>query len=138
MKKIFSQAAEMFGSDKTDKDKETETTEKDQESDPQTTPTDSADQEPPKFGPRPDTCSANFDFKTELEHLPFTINIGEAPLSREQQSCFIDLIHDYKEVFSLYDGDLRFCDTLKIVYPLLQISPCTCLIDRFLSTYNKR
>ena len=101
---IFSQAAEMFGPDKTDKDKETKTKEKEKESDPQTTPKDNADQEPPKFGPGRDTSSADFYFKTELDHLPSTINIGEAPLSREQQSRFIDLIYDYKEVFSLYDG----------------------------------
>ena len=93
---IFSQAAEMFGPDKTDKDEETKTKEKEKESDPQTTPKDNADQEPPKFGPHPDTSSADFDFKTELERLPFTINISEAPLSREQQSRFIDLIYDYK------------------------------------------
>ena len=110
---IFSQAAEMFGPDKTDKEGETKTKEKEKESDPQKTPKDSADQQPPKFGPRPDTSSADFDFKTELDRLPFTINIGEAPLSREQQSRFIDLIYDYKEVFSLYDGDLGFCDALK-------------------------
>ena len=63
---IFSQAAEMFGPDKTDKDKETETQEKEKESDPQPTSEDSANQEQPKFGPRPDTSSADFDFKMEL------------------------------------------------------------------------
>ena len=110
---IFSQAAEMFGPDKTNKDEETKIKEKEKESDPQTTPKDSADQQPPKFGPRPDTSSTDFNFKMELDCLPFTINIGEAPLSREQQSCFIDLIYDYKEVFSLYDGDLGFCDALE-------------------------
>ena len=99
----------MFGPDKIDKDKETETKEKEKESDPQPTSEDGANQEQPKFGPRPDTSSADFDFKKELERLPFTINIGEAPLSREQQSRFIDLIYDNKEVFSLYDGDLGFC-----------------------------
>ena len=52
-KEIFSQAAEMFGPDKTDKDEETRTKEKEKESDPQTTPKDSTDQEPPKFGPHP-------------------------------------------------------------------------------------
>ena len=102
---IFSRAAEMFGPDKTHKDGETKTKEKEKELDPQKTPKDSTDQQPPKFGPRPDTSSADFDFKMELDRLPFTINIGEAPLSREQQSRFIDLIYDYKEVFSLYDGD---------------------------------
>ena len=120
---IFSQAAEMLGPDKTDKDKETEPKEKEKELDPQTTPKESTDQEPPKFGPRPDTSSADFDFKTELDHLPFTINIGEAPLSKEQQICFIDLIYDYKEVFSLYDGDLGFCNALKHSIPTTMDKP---------------
>ena len=113
----------MFGPDKTDKDEETKTIEKDQELDPQTTPKENADQEPTKFGPRPDTGSIDFDFKTELECLLFTINIREAPLSREQQSCFIDLIYDYKEVFSLYDGDLGFCDALKHSIPTTMDKP---------------
>ena len=122
-KEIFSQAAEMFGPDKTDKDEETKTKEKEKESDPQTTTKDRADQEPPKFGPPPDTTSADFDFKMELDRLPFTINIGKAPLSREQQSRFIDLIYDYKEVFSLYDGDLGFCDALKHSIPTTTDKP---------------
>ena len=122
-KEIFSQAAEMFGPDKTDKDGETKTKEKEKEWDPQTTPKDSADQQQPKFGPRPDTSSADFDFKTELDRLPFTINIGKAPLSREQQSHFIDLIYDYKEVFSLYNGDLGFCDALKHSIPTTMDKP---------------
>ena len=120
---IFSQAAEMFGPDKTDKEGETKTKQKEKESDPQKTPKDSADQQPPKFGPRPDTSSADFDFKMELDRLPFTINISEAPLSREQQSRFIDLIYDYKEVFSLYDGDLGFCDALKHSIPTTTDKP---------------
>ena len=120
---IFSQAAEMFGPDKTDKDKETETKEKEKESDPQPTSEEGPNKEQPKFGPRQDTSSADFDFKSELDRLPFTINIGEAPLSREQQSCFIDLIYDYKEVFSLYDGDLGFCDALKHSIPTTTDKP---------------
>ena len=120
---IFSQAAEMFGPNKTDKGEETKTKEKEKESDPQTTPKESTDQQPPKYGPRPDTSSADFDFKTELDHLPFTINIGEAPLSREQQSCFIDLIYDNKEVFSLYDDDLGFCNALKHSIPTTTDKP---------------
>ena len=120
---IFSQAMEMFGPDKIDKEEETKTKEKEKESDPQTTPKNSTDQEPPKFGPHLDTSSADFDFKMELEHLPFTINIGEAPLSREQQSRFIDLIYDYKEVFSLYNGDLGFCDALKHSIPTTTDKP---------------
>ena len=113
----------MFGPDKTDKDEGTEPKEKEKESDPQTTPKESTDQEPPKFGPRPDTSRADFDFKTELDCLPFTINISEAPLSKEQQSRFIDLIYNYKEVFSLYDGDLGFCDSLKHSIPTTTDKP---------------
>ena len=122
-KEIFSQAAEMFRPDQINKDKETKTKEKEKESDPQTTTKDSTDQEPPKFGPCPDTTSTDFDFKTELDRLPFTINIGEAPLSREQKSHFIDLIYDYKEVFSFYDGDLGFCDALKHSIPTTTDKP---------------
>ena len=59
----------------------------------------------------------------ELDCLPFTINIGEASLSREQQSHFIDLIYDYKEVFSLYNGDLGFCDALKHSIPTTTDKP---------------
>ena len=113
----------MFGPDKTDKNGETKTKEKEKESDPQKTPKDSADQQPPKFGARPDTSSADFDFKMELDRLSFTINISEAPLSREQQSRFIDLIYDYKEVFSRYDGDLGFCDALKHSIPTTTDKP---------------
>ena len=59
----------------------------------------------------------------ELDHLPFIINIGETPLSEEQQSHFIDLIYDYKEVFSLYDGDLGFCIALKHSIPTTTDKP---------------
>ena len=120
---IFSQAVEMFGPNKLNKDGETKTKEKEKESDPQTTPKDSADQQPPKFGPRLDTSNADFDFKMELDCLPFTINISKAPLSREQQSHFIDLIYNYKEVFSLYNGDLGFCDALKHSIPTTTDKP---------------
>ena len=78
--------AEMFGPNEANKDEETKTKEKGKELDPQTKPKDNTDQEPPKFGPHPDTSSADFDFKMELDCLPFTINISEAKLSREQQS----------------------------------------------------
>ena len=67
---IFSQAVEMFGPDnptKPIKMRKQKAKGKEKELDPQTTPKDSTDQEPPKFGPRPDTSSADFDFKTELE-----------------------------------------------------------------------
>ena len=58
-----------------------------------------------------------------LKHLPFTINIGEAPLTREQQARFIDLIYEYQEVFSLFDGDLGYCDALKHSIPTTTDKP---------------
>ena len=50
-------------------------------------------EERPKFGPVPDTNSPNFDFREELEKLPFKLNIGEAPLTLEQQKRFINIIY---------------------------------------------
>ena len=77
----------------------------------------------PSFGPPPDFESDQFDFKKELERLPFTINIGEAPLTLEQQKRFIQLIYENQSVFSLYDGDLGFCDRLKHSIPTTTDKP---------------
>ena len=41
--------------------------------------------EKPLFGTRPETKSPQFNFKRELERLPFELNIGEAPFTCEQQ-----------------------------------------------------
>ena len=43
--------------------------------------------EKPSFGTRPNTKDPDFDFKKELERLPFELNIGDAPLTRDQQSA---------------------------------------------------
>ena len=83
----------------------------------------SKDEEKPSFGPPPDFESDQFDFKKELERLPFTINIGEAPLTLEQQKRFIRLIYENQSVFSLYDGDLGFCDRLKHSIPTTTDKP---------------
>ena len=123
MKKSSPKLQKCLDPTKTNKDGETKPKEKEKESDLHTTPKESADQEPPKFGSHPDTSNADFDFKMELDHLPFTINIGKASLSREQQSRFIDLIYDYKKVFSLYDGDLGFWDALKHSIPTTTDKP---------------
>ena len=37
--------------------------------------------EKPTFGARPDTKGPVFNFKKELERLPFELNIGDAPLT---------------------------------------------------------
>ena len=77
----------------------------------------SKEEEKPSFGTPPDFESDQFDFKKELESLPFTINIGEALLTLEQQKRFIRLIYENQSVFPLYDGDLGFCDRLKHSIP---------------------
>ena len=67
--------------------------------------------ERPEFGPRPDTGSTNFNFKCMIDLLPFQMNIGkEANLIWEQQSHFINVIYENKEVFLLHDEDLSYCD----------------------------
>ena len=71
----------------------------------------------PSFGTPPDFDSDQFDFKKELKRLPFLINIEEAPLNLEQQKHFIRLIYENQAVFSLYDGDLGYCDHLKHSIP---------------------
>ena len=79
--------------------------------------------EKPSFGARPNTKDPDFDFKKELERLPFELNIGDAPLTREQQARLIDVIYDHTEVFSLFDGDLGFCDVLKHSIPTTTDKP---------------
>ena len=79
--------------------------------------------EKPSFGTRPDAKNPEFDFKKELERLPFQLNIGDAPLTREQQAHLIDVIYDHTEVFSLFDGDLGFCDVLKHSIPTTTDKP---------------
>ena len=77
----------------------------------------------PKFGPHPDTSSPDFGFKAEPERLPFKLNLGEAPLSREQQARLIDIMYNSQSVFSLHDGDLGYCDKLKHSIPLTTDKP---------------
>ena len=71
----------------------------------------------PKFGKRPDTSSPDFDFQSEVNRLPFKLNLGEVELSREQEAKFIDIIYDYQSVFSLHDSDLGYCDRIKHTIP---------------------
>ena len=77
----------------------------------------------PSFGPTLDYDSPDFDFKGECERLPFPLNIGEVPLDLEQQKRFIRLIYENQEVFSLYDGDLGYCDKLKHSIPTTTNKP---------------
>ena len=79
--------------------------------------------EKPSFGIRPNTKDPDFDFKKELERLPFELNIRDTPLTREQQAHLIDVIYDHMEVFSLFDRDLGFCNVLKHSIPTTTDKP---------------
>ena len=61
----------------------------------------------PSFGPHPDTTQ-DYDFKDEVAKLPFKFNLGDAPFSKEQKDCLLNLIYDHKKVFWLNDEDLGF------------------------------
>ena len=53
----------------------------------------------PKFEERSDTGQA-YDFKKEIEQLPFKFNLGDAPFTKERQDQLLNLIYDSQQVFS--------------------------------------
>ena len=55
--------------------------------------------------------------------MPFELNIADALLTRDQQARLIDVIYNHTEVFSLFDGDLGFCDVLKHSIPTTTDKP---------------
>ena len=56
----------------------------------------------------------------EIDRLPFQLNIGkEASLIQDKQSHFMNLAYDNKEVFSLHDKDLGYCDQIKHIIPTM-------------------
>ena len=65
------------------------------------------------FGPQPDFNDLDLDFVSELEHLPFPVNLGDVKVMKAQQVRFLQLIYDNQTVFSLCDEDLGLCDHLK-------------------------
>ena len=75
--------------------------------------------EKPSFGPRPDVESENFDFKAEIDRLPFKLNMGTTvEMTCEQQSQFINIIYDHPRGLPLHDEDLSFCDKIKQTIPM--------------------
>ena len=78
----------------------------------------SDDQETPHqtFEPYPDT-SSNYNFDDEVEGLLFKFNTGDVLLNKEQHNWLLNLIYDNKDVFSLHDKDVGFCDKLANTIP---------------------
>ena len=52
----------------------------------------------PSFGTRQNTKNPDFDLKKKLERLPFELNIGDAPLTREQSTSACTRIHIHSEI----------------------------------------
>ena len=72
-----------------------------------------ASKEPcPIFGPHPNTQTVDFDFKKEVQCLPFKLNLADVLLNKEHQAKYIDLIYSNQEVFSLHDEDLGYFNQL--------------------------
>ena len=76
----------------------------------------------PSFGPHPDTTK-DYDFKDEVAKLPFRFNLVDAPFSKEQKDCLLNLIYDHKKVFFLHNEDLGFCDKLAHSIPTTTEKP---------------
>ena len=54
---------------------------------PEKVPSKEASPEPyPTFRPNPNTQVTDFDFRKEIEHLPFNLNLGDVSLDREHQA----------------------------------------------------
>ena len=53
-----------------------------------------------------------YDFDKRVVWLPFPFNLGDVPLTKEQQDWLINLVYDNQQVFSLHDEDLAYCDKL--------------------------
>ena len=49
-------------------------------------------------------------FEDEVAKLPFKFILEDAPFSKEQQDCLLNLVYDHQKLFSLHDEDLGFCD----------------------------
>ena len=92
----------------------------------------------PSFGVRPNTKDPDFDFKKELERLPFELNIGDAPLTRKQQARLIHVIYNHKEVFCYLTETWGFATSSSIVYQQLLINQSICLTGKFLYNYNRK
>ena len=76
----------------------------------------------PSFGPHPDT-STEYNFEDEVKKLPFTFNLGDAPFSKEQKDCLLNLIYNHKKVVSLHNEDLGFCNKLAFSIPTTTDKP---------------
>ena len=84
----------------------------------------STSNEKPSFSPRPDVKSKKFDFKVEIDCLPFKLNMGTTvEMTCDQQSQFINIIYDHPEVFFLHDEDLGFCNKIKYTIPMTSDRP---------------
>ena len=55
--------------------------------------------------------------------MPFKFNLGDAPFSKEQKHCLLNLIYKHKKVFLLHNKDLEFCNKLAHSIPTITEKP---------------
>ena len=91
-----------------------------------------------KLGPQPKFDKPDFNFKEELERLPFPVNIGEIDMSKAQQVQFLELIYDNQSPFSWCDEDLGLVTASNTPYLLLWTNLCIYLTVQFQSSYKLR
>ena len=94
--------------------------------------------EKPSFGARPNTKDPHFDFKKKLERLPFELNIGDAPLTRNQQARLIDVIYSHTEVFHYLTETWGSATSSSTVSQQLLTNQSICPIGKFLYNCNPR
>ena len=75
----------------------------------------------PTFGPRPNTTSKEFYFQSKIKGMVFKLNWGEnVHLMPFKQAHFIDTMYNTKEVFSLHDEDLGYCNWITHTIPMMR------------------
>ena len=95
--------------------------------------------EKPSFCIRPNTKNPDFDFKKELERLPFELNIGDTPLTHEQQARLIDMIYDHTGVFFRYLTETwGFATSSSTVYQQPLTNQFICLTGKSLYNCNPK
>ena len=76
----------------------------------------------PKFLERPDAGKV-YNFKDEIEWLPFNFNLGDASFTKDQQDQLLNITFHNPQVFSLHDEDLGFCNKLTHTIPTITDRP---------------
>ena len=92
-------------------------------------------EEKPSFGERPDTKNPAFDFKKELQQLPFELNIGNAPDNRHDSSMGLMITLRYFHYLTETWGSAMSSST---AFPQQWINQSIYLTSKSLYSYNQK